>query len=916
MNEPNALGEMGWTETDLPYVRSIMVRIAGEEERNRKAVDKKDLREEVRKDLEGQVLAALNAGASTGEITAQKIQASEAHDRTPSADAASLERDFGSDDGGAKADELYFHGYVRLPDGSTEVRRTPQGEGKRDDSQTATELVVGKRLGALDLASFGQKKWSIADILGQLLEIGQQCKVSHIRYYHYQDTGLDGQLVVVDSAGHDPSVAQHLRGGPIVKFKSACPLATVDSFWCLQEKIPVLFSVEPNASSRLDPILYPGELPWIRTPLDNCEKDLANHKSSHWIDIPLFLFDKFIGKLTCDVEASVAETGRYRAAIMRLWAAALQAAPYLEGLYREQFDYPLAEVIAEVHRLKSTDEVFQYCVTNLPLRFHCRHCRAFERQSDDFQSAKLILRQRSNGCNTLLKSLHMAIYDLNDEAPTAWVARNNIPLRLQNVEDEVQRERQLSAYRVFDSRLNWDCSIGRKKAPHSYLAIPISTDLKEVAAVLRFTEKIDENGRPDYFTERDQALLSRIANEIVGPRLEALRRTDLASDLSFEDLEKANSLLVERTAPTSEAIAKAVLSMLESFFPQAGGRRKLYLLNVLEPGGRQFVHHQIGGSLGNDLRRNDGKREIYPLEGSLTGHVIDKFLFGTKRDDGTVFIVDFEKAIKQGAMISICKRGKTALACPMVFRDRVYGAIVVKSSHYDLDPLKHGKLLRLVAAEAAAMFARRECECLQRLQLQDNLIGADGPPSSVEGLRTWLEAMEKTYHSEMVSQSFPKPDVVNVRDTMTAAANDAVLAVQNASVTVMSPLELNVPDVEVSTYRATLARITYSVLRDIFTRQPASAGPVSVLANVEDPEWLNVSIGTCAASPATPTCEEPKDDVIDQCLRSSDSDCVTDPEAALAHLHQFAGGRRGVLRAEAPDRVNFRLPIDLVKRNA
>ena len=902
MSEASNWGELAWTKDHLAFVRSLMGRIAREEERARSIADKEKLRDEVREGFESQILIALHKAEERRRVPTVETVGNDPQVQAHEVDVVDSDSEIAAQV--AK---------VRLAKTRTDKIQIETSESEIPPPTLAACETL-QYFDNLSSSSHGQAKSSIAEILGRLLEIGKPLKVSHIRYYHFHETALDGQLVVVDSAGHDRSVAQHLRSGPIVKFKSACPLPSVDSYWCQHEKMPVLFSVEPNASAELKPILYPGALPLIRTPLDNCEKYLAKHKSAHWIDIPLFLFGKFIGKLTCDIEATVAETVLRSGAISQLWAAASQAATYLETLYREQFDYPLAAVISEVQRLESTEKVFEYCVKNLLTTLNCRQGVLFERLSDDFQAGKIVLRRSSNGST---KSLHEAVYDSRDEAPTAWVARNNIPLRLQNLNDEFQRERQLAAYRIFDSRLNWD-KRDRRPAPQSYLAVPITGDLKEVTAVLRFTEKVDERGQPDFFTERDQTLLNRIANQVIGPRLEALRRTDLAAALSFEDLEKANSLLVQRAAPSSESIAKAVLAMLESFFPEVGGRKKLYLLNVLEPGGRQFSHHQIGGQLGNDLRRADGARDIYPLQGSLTGYVINKFLSSEKRDAGTVFIVDFEEAIRHGAMIPICNQGKTAIACPMVFRDRVYGVTIVKSSHYDLDLQQQGKLLRLVAAEAAAMFARRECECLQRLQ--GDFDELKQTPASANALRDWLRSMEKTYHCETANQSFPKQDIFNVRDTMAAAAEDALKEAQKDVPGANStPPELDLPDIEVSTYQATLATITYSVLRDIFTRQPPSCEPVSVSANVDaGREFLDVSIGPFARDLAGAPTHQQADDVIDQRLDGRSSDLLT--KQALAHLHQVAGGRRGVLRSEAPDRLSFRLPIDwpidLVKRKA
>ena len=88
---------------------------------------------------------------------------------------------------------------------------------------------------------------SIPDILGELLDAGQDCGVSRIRYYHYCERSGEDTLVSVDSAGHDDQTASRLRIGAVVKFRSSSPLRTVDSFWCIALGVPIGFVLDENA---------------------------------------------------------------------------------------------------------------------------------------------------------------------------------------------------------------------------------------------------------------------------------------------------------------------------------------------------------------------------------------------------------------------------------------------------------------------------------------------------------------------------------------------------------------------------------------------------------------------------------------------------------------------------------------------
>ena len=78
-------------------------------------------------------------------------------------------------------------------------------------------------------------------------------------------------------------------------------------------------------------------------------------------------------------------------------------------------------------------------------------------------------------------------------------------------------------------------------------------------------------------------------------------------------------------------------------------------------------------------------------------------------------------------MIVICDSAQLALACPVVFRGKMYGVIVVESSHHDLFPEKHGRLLELVAAEVAAMLVRGDYELVKLKEgfAQEVVVGGD-----------------------------------------------------------------------------------------------------------------------------------------------------------------------------------------------
>ncbi|QDT88599.1 GAF domain-containing protein [Gimesia algae] len=728
---------------------------------------------------------------------------------------------------------------------------------------------------------------TIQGLLDDLLEVGGKCHITRIRYYHYSETDLDGELVIVDSAGYDSETASQLRIGPLVRFRSSRPLTSADSFWCFALGVPTFFEIQEHASDRLAPVLYPGCFPLIRTPVDQCEKHLAGTKARQWLDIPLQYSGRTCGKLSCDFDAPTTKMVDLRNDLIHFWCQAQQVTPYLDALYQNQFTDPLAEVFSDLQDCRSINELFNYCTSKLPHLFDCAHASIFTLSKDTFGAARLVLRKTSYVPSSNYENT--CCYDVSDDSLTAWVARNNMALRLHNLEDDQDREQQLSAYRTFDGRLHWRNRLVDSSDHSSYLAVPITIDVKTVGGVLRFTEK--NEGKIKYFSEKDQVFLQRIAKEAIGPRLQFLLACEQKTTLSFDVLQEANALLVEETSPKLKDIGKAVRSMLETFFPEMNGRQKLYLLNVLEVDGSTFRHHEIGGSLKNDMVEDC----LYPLEGSLTGYVLGAFK--ENKTNEAVFINDFSNAKARGAMIVVCNSAVTALACPVIFRGKRYGVIVVKSSHHDLFLEIHGRLLEVVAAEAAAMFARRDYELLRKLDIRMESC-TDHTKSK---LSPWMTKARELFHSS----ENPSIEELDLQEVVGLAIREA--GAKDAC--------LEVPNMKVKTCRQTLSSIVYAILRDMCIRQQEKGEVIFIKASVED-NWLRLEIGQNgnfkpllrASFDAADTAEK----LVDNAGAVKDDDGIT-ISRMLAYYHQFSHSRRGSVSfnrsGDAKSELVIKLPL-------
>ena len=703
------------------------------------------------------------------------------------------------------------------------VSKAHQQDVKAQDARTLRNATLAslqtvlaeKRETYFPLSSVLSELASIRDILEELLKLSSDAGVSNIRYYRYSRNHGNGSYLLVDSAGYDEAFADRLSVGEVVRFEASCPLNSSDSFWAHDLTVPVAVSVDSDASRWLEPYYYPGCLPLLRIPRDTCEESLAGMKSSTWVDVPVAICGQLTGKLSCDLEYSSAQLREHHEALLEFWALAQVAAPFFDVLYQRQLIQPLTGVLESVQGCDSLDELFDYCTARLPGFFDCLNASIFAVSEDTFGSKKLVLERTS--FETARQYEGQAKYDLSDSALTAWVARNNRPLRLHNLGIERDREQQLEQYRVFDKRLYWEDRITDSSSHASFLAVPIPGETGNVGGVIRFTEKSTASGN-HHFTQQDQAMLERVAFDAIGRRLASLRASS-SSVMTYDCVQDANRVMVSERTPTTKAIATAINNMLESVFP-SGSSKKLFLLNVLTNDCEHFQHFKIGGGLADDL----GEGVVYGLSGSLTNYVVDAFLKHSRDPlfDRTVFVNDLPNAQEADAMLVICKQAETALACPVSFRDKIYGVIIVKSDSHDIYPGQHCYPLELVAAQAGSMFARRD-------HVHLGLLRAHSESVPRADLGDWLTAVEKMFSSSGSDAVRTTPlETVNLKKMVSDVLNDAGCK---------SP-RIEVPDVNVCVHQRPLIAVMYGVLKDICVE---SCEPVQITGQVKD-NWLELTI--------------------------------------------------------------------------
>lgn len=680
------------------------------------------------------------------------------------------------------------------------------------------DAVTSKLATNGQLDSVSLKSATVADVLSELLKSSTCRGISNIRYYRFTEDAGDGAYVLIDSAGYDTRTENRLRVGELVRFRSFCQQAFTDTFWAHHLNVPVVVSVNHVASSILEPRFYVGCLPLLEVPSDACEETLHGIKSTTWIDFPLTVGGNPVGKLTCDFHGRVASLSEQCDSIVEFWAKSLGAAPFLELIARRKSHFPLTDIVRDIQACGSVGDLLDYCVTTLPRHFDGQNASILTLLTDSLGASKLVLRKTSY--DKAKPQENVAAYNIDDVALTAWVARNKRSIRVHNLFEGHEREHQLDQYRVFDSRLAWKNHIPDSETQDSFLAVPIFVDADRVGGVIRLTEKCGEN---KYFTLQDQTLLEQIAAEAIGRRLASLQATQVLEAITYSGIQRASAMLVSERDPKAADIAAALSDTLLTAFPDRVSMRKLFLLNVLTNDCRHFQHFNAGGTLHNALTT----LRTYELKGSLTDHVVRTFLRDAAdevEEIGTTYVVDFQNAILNRAMLPVCENAAVALACPVAFRQKIYGVLVVKSECFDITPEQHGHTLQLIAAHVGMMFAKRDHSCLSRLRAR-----IDKDVVFAGHAKEWLATEERCLSPLEAECPSVSPEPLDLKEVFTEAAADAGCNVDvepSGSVPVLA-------------HKEALFSVVYNVLKDLCLRQ--QQGTLHVESMVRE-KWLEVTI--------------------------------------------------------------------------
>ena len=527
---------------------------------------------------------------------------------------------------------------------------------------------------------------SSRDLLLLLKEHLESWGFGALRYYHYDLQ--QGRLVSVDSAGMPNDVSKALREGAIIRFEHSTPLESHDSFWCCHKKVPILFIVDEDKAKLplLSESLFDNTLV-IYLKSDNCRKLLESHKRPRWVDFPLIVAGKCIGKISSDIEPPYSDSiEALEPAVQGIARLVNLIAPILEFLHSEPLKV-LSIIRENTANCTSLESLFDFCTGALASNyFNCEYASFFTFSEDIFASRKLILRRTS--FPELKTKEGVAYYRMDENALTTWVANHGEAVRLHSFDDDTALREQLRAY---GKGIEWKNKHPDSETNTTFLAVPLGSQ-NEPQGVLRYTQK-----RVGRFTEADQILLERVARDYITPRLQVLGQSASLAEVAGE-IRDVHAISLSFTS--RQAMPRELCQAMERSFPQGQGPRdrKLYLINLLEYGSKEFQHYAIGG----DLESHTLAAHKYTLEGSFTARVLDA------EPSTSVLVNNLDCAHHAGGFHLICPDAVCALGSPLVQGNRAYGALIVMSEKYDLLEVTKRDALSILAAEVSQLFGLKE----------------------------------------------------------------------------------------------------------------------------------------------------------------------------------------------------------------
>jgi hypothetical protein len=538
-------------------------------------------------------------------------------------------------------------------------------------------------------------------LLSELLAVGRLVGVTTIRYYSHQPG--DGLVESVDSAGQTPMEADMLQMGAVRRTRPDCPSDRSDAFVCIDARVPVLFTIDSSLDRPL--VIAPhnpadGRIRRARQ-REWQTSDVLPQAGDHRIEVPLVQAGEVIGKLSCGFDnrhkPPRAALLDWFAKVAEKSATALHALRPCEPVYvRSRLD----KIRDEVNTLRTVNAFFDYCADEMPELLGASHASILTLSQDATSTQRLILRRTSYKHSQVLEkggedsTGRVGVYHLDDPFATitGWATVHKRTARLQQLRPGDPFF--LAQLRRLHPDLRWSNVIQDSSSHDSLLVVPL-VYCGQSLGVVRFTEKAG-GGQERYFTPADEHHLTRLADDILAPRLHAL--LDHEADGRFCEFVRDKQMSVAVAEAFDGAGVKgeergrrirAFKDVMSRVVGNTGGRH-LFLANRVRDGDKERITSLPAGSLNCTPRRPR-------LDAPLVELALKK--------QQCVYLHDLDTAEQLKMYRPVCAQARSAIACPIRLGPTEQWVLIMLSDRWDFYPEVAAKLLTRVT-EHSAQFRR------------------------------------------------------------------------------------------------------------------------------------------------------------------------------------------------------------------
>ena len=545
-------------------------------------------------------------------------------------------------------------------------------------------------------------------LLAELLAVGRLVGVTTIRFYSHQPE--DGLVESVDSAGHTSMVADMLQMGAVRRTRPDCPSDRSDAFVCIDARVPVLFTIDSSLDRPLAIAPPDPAVGRIRRALQRewQTSDVLPQAGDHRIEVPLVQAGEVIGKLSCGFgnRSTPPCTARldWFAKVAEKSATALHALRPCEPVYvRSRLD----KIRDEVNTIRTVDAFFDYCADEMPVLLGARHVSILTLSQDATRTQRLILRRTSYKHSQVLEkggcedsTGRVGVYHLDDPFATitGWAAVYQRTARLQQLRPGDPFF--LAQLRRLHPDLRWSNVIQDSSSHDSLLVVPL-VYCGQSLGVVRFTEKAG-GGQERYFSPADERHLTRLADDILAPRLHAL--LDHEADGRFCELVRDKQMPVAVAEAFDGAGVKgkergrrirAFKEVMSRVVGNTGGRH-LFLANRIRDEDEERITSLPAGSLDctpHPRHQSDQRRPR--LDAPHVELAVKK--------QQSVYLHDLDTAEQLKMYRPVCAQARSAIACPIRLGPTEQWVLIMLSDRWDFYPEVAAKLLTRVTEHSAQL---------------------------------------------------------------------------------------------------------------------------------------------------------------------------------------------------------------------